>query len=172
MMAMSPHLTKRERQVLQGCAYGMTNRQIGKSLIIGESTVKTHMRRLLKKLGLNSRYAAMAYYAVKYIDEAARETWYRGPVATAFVEGYQRLTPSERKVFDVLIAEPGITDREIGARLFLVEDTVKTHMRRIGAKCGLRGTGKRGRLVVYYLVIHGQAQSSSATTAAPAEAVA
>jgi DNA-binding NarL/FixJ family response regulator len=48
-------LTRREREVASLVAQGLTNRQIASELVIGERTVETHVRNLLKKLGLNSR---------------------------------------------------------------------------------------------------------------------
>lgn len=48
-------LTRREREVASLVAQGLTNRQIASELVIGERTVETHVRNLLKKLGLSSR---------------------------------------------------------------------------------------------------------------------
>jgi DNA-binding NarL/FixJ family response regulator len=57
-------LTGRETEVLRALAKGMTNREIGRALSIGERTVKTHVSHLLGKLGLQSRTQA-ALYAVR-----------------------------------------------------------------------------------------------------------
>jgi two-component system, NarL family, response regulator LiaR len=57
-------LTGRETDVLRALATGLTNREIGRSLNIGERTVKTHVSHLLSKLGLQSRTQA-ALYAVR-----------------------------------------------------------------------------------------------------------
>ncbi len=51
----TPALTRRERQVASLVTQGLTNRQIASELVIGERTVETHVRNLLKKLGLSSR---------------------------------------------------------------------------------------------------------------------
>lgn len=48
-------LTWRERQVTALVARGLSNRQIGAELGIGERTVETHTRNILRKLGLPSR---------------------------------------------------------------------------------------------------------------------
>lgn len=48
-------LTPRERLVAELASHGMTNRQIASRLSLGESTVKTHMHAVLRKLGLSSR---------------------------------------------------------------------------------------------------------------------
>jgi DNA-binding CsgD family transcriptional regulator len=51
-----PHaLTRREREVAGLVAEGLTNRQIASKLRISEHTAATHLRRIRKKLGLNSR---------------------------------------------------------------------------------------------------------------------
>jgi len=54
-------LTPREVQVLQLVAQGYTNRQIGEELSISETTVRTHMSKILGKLNLGSRTQAALY---------------------------------------------------------------------------------------------------------------
>ncbi|WP_290850061.1 response regulator transcription factor [Gordonia sp. (in: high G+C Gram-positive bacteria)] len=51
-------LTDREREVLGGLGAGWSNAQIAKRLQIGEATVKTHVSRVLMKLGVQSRVQA------------------------------------------------------------------------------------------------------------------
>jgi DNA-binding NarL/FixJ family response regulator len=53
-------LTKREVQVLVGMSNGRSNAQIGAELFLSEDTVKTHARRLFRKLGANDRAQAVA----------------------------------------------------------------------------------------------------------------
>lgn len=52
-------LTERERQVLSLMALGCSNGQIGGRLFLSEDTVKTHARRLFKKLDVPARTAAV-----------------------------------------------------------------------------------------------------------------
>lgn len=54
-----PELTRREVQVLQALARGLTNRAIADELVISENTVKNHVRRLFEKLGVRSRTEAV-----------------------------------------------------------------------------------------------------------------
>ncbi len=58
--AIEPPLTERERQVLDGMSRGKTNNEIGRELFLSEDTVKTHARRLFRKLGVNDRAQAVA----------------------------------------------------------------------------------------------------------------
>jgi two-component system, NarL family, response regulator LiaR len=58
-------LSPREREVLQLIACGHSNRQIARDLAIGEQTVKTHVRGILAKLGLQDRVQA-AIFALRY----------------------------------------------------------------------------------------------------------
>ncbi len=48
-------LTRRELEVAALAGGGLTNRQIAEELSISEHTAATHLRRILKKLGLRSR---------------------------------------------------------------------------------------------------------------------
>src|SRR3954452_16950314 len=58
--APGPELTERELQVLTGMAAGKSNAQIGRELYLSEDTIKTHARRLFRKLGVNDRAQAVA----------------------------------------------------------------------------------------------------------------
>lgn len=51
-------LTRRERQILKYIAEGLGNKPIARKLDIAESTVKVHVKHLLKKLGLRTRVKA------------------------------------------------------------------------------------------------------------------
>ncbi|MEH1771218.1 response regulator transcription factor [Nostoc sp.] len=55
----NPELTERELEVLRLMAQGMGNQEIGTALIIGESTVKSHVNRILSKLGVIDRTQAV-----------------------------------------------------------------------------------------------------------------
>jgi two-component system, NarL family, nitrate/nitrite response regulator NarL len=53
-------LTKREVEVLIGMSNGRSNAQIGQELFLSEDTIKTHARRLFRKLGAADRAQAVA----------------------------------------------------------------------------------------------------------------
>ncbi len=56
-------LTPRERELVNLVARGHTNREIGRTLYMSESTVKLHLRNLLRKLHLHSRAELIAHAA-------------------------------------------------------------------------------------------------------------
>ncbi len=64
------------------------------------------------------------------------ERYVGGPAADEAARLLADLTPREREVLDLVVA--GLSNAEVGARLFLSEATVKTHVSRLLAKLGVR----------------------------------
>ena len=54
-------LTDREREVLVTIANGRSNAQIARELFVSEATVKSHVSRIIAKLGVSSRTQAVAF---------------------------------------------------------------------------------------------------------------
>lgn len=56
----APLLSEREIEVLEGMSRGKSNAQIGRELFLSEDTIKTHARRLFRKMGAADRAQAVA----------------------------------------------------------------------------------------------------------------
>jgi LuxR family transcriptional regulator, regulator of acetate metabolism len=55
-------LTAREQEVIELMASGATNNQIARELVVSEGTVKSHVKRILRKLRVDNRAGAVARY--------------------------------------------------------------------------------------------------------------
>lgn len=66
-------LSRREAEVLQAIAEGLTNKAVGERLSITEATVKNHVTNILRKLAVNGRTQAVLYalkhHWISVIDE-------------------------------------------------------------------------------------------------------
>jgi DNA-binding NarL/FixJ family response regulator len=62
-------LTPREREVLGYLAQGFSNREIADALIVEESTIRTHVKRVLNKLHLRDRIQAVIFSYENGINE-------------------------------------------------------------------------------------------------------
>ena len=60
------NLTRRENEVLEHLAQGLTNKQIGVGLNISEKTVKSHLNLVYQKLNISTRAQAAVYAARKH----------------------------------------------------------------------------------------------------------
>ena len=74
-MAIQPHkLSGREKQALALIAEGLSNREIADQLVVTVNTVETHVRRILRKLGVRSRWQAADGWRARFTDSGTDTT--------------------------------------------------------------------------------------------------
>jgi two-component system, NarL family, nitrate/nitrite response regulator NarL len=63
-------LTTRERQIVRVMAEGLTNKEIGRRLMLAEGTVKVHLHHIYRKLGIANRTELAVLAHTKPLDAA------------------------------------------------------------------------------------------------------
>lgn len=125
-------LTERERQVARMAAQGLMNKEIAFALGIAESTVATHLRRALGKIGVTRRSELPLLY-----EESARPLAgvRHAAVITPGEVSAPELTPSELEV--VLLAADGRSNQQIADVRGSAVRTVANLLRRAFQKLGV-----------------------------------
>ena len=72
-------LTRRERDVFDHMARGFSNQEIARDLVVEESTVRTHVKRILMKLHLRDQIQVVVHAYETGVVQPASSTASHGP---------------------------------------------------------------------------------------------
>lgn len=118
MSEQSLTLTRRQLQLLQLIEAGQGNRDIAEQLQISEHTVKVHMWRMFKKLGVGSRTGALAKWKAQNPDELTTVRAQRDRLLVALQTAIDHIDMGALKVShckDAALIRAAIDDTEGGA---------------------------------------------------------
>lgn len=123
MNANGVHLTPREQQVYDLMITGTSQRTTAKDIGISVRSVKFYRACIFKALGVQSAREVVAnhYILLGHANEKG-------------IPGVELLSKAERRVYDQLVT--GVSRKEIAARLFRAEHTIRFHLRNISIKLG------------------------------------
>lgn len=121
-------LTYVERRVVHLVAAGMSNAEIGRELLLSTDTVKSHLYRIGARMGAHGR-SGIVGHAIR-----------AGYLTRRAIPGTRRPPVTGRQLEVLGLIARGMETREIGAELFVSENTVKVHVRNL-----LRAFGVRNR---------------------------
>ena len=117
-------LTAREIEVLALIADGKTNEEVAVRLGIARHTVKSHMAHILDALGaMNSAHAVAIAHCRGDFSPRRRLAW--------------NPDVSYREVQVLEGVAVGMTDVQVGRKLWVSQHTIKSHLRRIYVKLGV-----------------------------------
>lgn len=119
-------LSPTEREIVQLVGRGLTNKEIGDRLSISHRTVQGYVSRVFAKLGVCTRREIRIALQSLTVPHQSRNRPSHGRPS---------LSPTEREIVDLV--GDGLTNREIGDRLFISHRTVHGHLSRAFRKLGV-----------------------------------
>lgn len=132
--------TSRQLELLHGVAAGFTNVKIATELGISDQTVKNHLTALMRKFKLNDRSSLVLHGITQGMVEPLLIS------AEADFSGYIELSSKERQVYELLTGLESNSNREIGNKLYISEQTVKNHITEVLRRTG---TSSRSELALF-----------------------
>jgi DNA-binding NarL/FixJ family response regulator len=134
-------VTKRQLDVLTELKKGSSNIEIGQVLSIDENTVKEHLTKIYRKLGVTNRTEAVKISRETVIEVNENKRKFKGNLNTDFIF----LTNREFAVLELL--STGLSNEEIAQALLIKVHTVKCHLLNIYRKIG---ADSRTQAAVFY----------------------
>ena len=104
----TPNLTRREREVADLVAQGLTNREIAARLFISERTAESHVEQIRGKLGFRSRAQIAAWVVAHDAAEDSGPATAQAGLATTPTRGQVRARMSRLLAFGAAIAAAAV----------------------------------------------------------------
>jgi len=134
-----PPLTRRQVEILSCLGKGLNSQQIAGRIGVLDSTVRSHISHIFTNLGIDGRSDLLR--ALRQVRRGEPSLLPRGVVEQLKTQAKSTLPPPEtltqREIEVAIWLAKGLSNQQIGNRLYIAESTVRTHVSRLLKKLEL-----------------------------------
>jgi DNA-binding CsgD family transcriptional regulator len=145
-------LTDRQALIARFCTEGCTNGEIARRLHVGESTIKTHMLRILAVTGCRTRTGAAMTCVLTLWTPQERAEWASANFSFQRLQ-FLVLRRKQKRALDYLAMHPDASNAQIAGVCGYTEEGVKTLFNKIGASLGPAGFNRTVVAICWRLII-------------------